>query len=160
MVSLAEASGVPVIFATQDYAVAVAVPNLKQQSVAVTDALRRSFKPEAKVLYEGPPLASDVGAEVLPCKCHDFMGAEFHGRGFLARMSRVATAAQAAQLFANISVDSQRCAVLSASGDGMGQLGGGTHHQGRGLQEPLLSYSTASTALLVQSPQRTVLTAE
>ena len=112
----------PATLSRQDAEAAKAVAELEGHGVLITDSLGVQFEPSAKIIYEASPFAKDVAAEDLPQNRYDFDASVFHGSGLLSRVSRVAAAVQAAQLYTRQVCDSRKTALLSASGESVGQF--------------------------------------
>ena len=109
-------------FNKQDAEAAKAVAILEQQGAIITDTLKVEFTRVARALYDSSPFARDVSAATLPRNCYDFSSPEYLGKGLLSRVSRVVAATQAAQLHAEVTDNSHRIALLSASGESVGQF--------------------------------------
>ena len=119
---LVNAFGLPASLDKQDAEVAKAVLAVKDQGAIITDTLKLEFEPHAKDLYDKSPFAHDICSSELPKNCHDFDAAEFHGKGLLSRVSRVLAAVQAAKLHEGLDDESRQIAILSASGESVGQF--------------------------------------
>jgi hypothetical protein len=119
---LVSTCGKPASLTKQDAQAARAVLLLRHQGAAVTDTLQVQFEPTARAQYVGSPFSLDITADSLPQNSYDFNALETHGKGLLSRVSRVVAAVQAVRLHAAITDERRKIALLSASGELVGQF--------------------------------------